>query len=164
MSVPPQREDLCQQTSNLHIARLDAHPAAVEPVVQWILTQWPEEAAEEVRQMLLDDSDCPPTLVALAGEEPVGVLAFKSHPPAQAATDELWINVLFVESSHRQQGIGRRLVRDSIPHTRDHGRKHLFVFTDIPQFYENLGWQRYSFNKAKQMHVLRIDVTQEATS
>ena len=164
MSAPPQREDLRQLTSNLHIARLDAHPATLEPVVQWILTQWPEEAAEEVRQMLLDDSDCPPTLVALAGEKPVGVLAFKSHPPAQSDTDELWINVLFVESSHRQQGIGRRLVRDSIPHARDHGRKHLFVFTDIPQFYENLGWQRYSFNEAKQMHVLRVAISEEATN
>ena len=73
--------------SKIQIAKLDESMASVDPVVRWIITQWPEESAEEVRQMLLDDSDCPATLVAMAGEEPIGVLAFKSHPPAQSDID-----------------------------------------------------------------------------
>lgn len=149
---------MLQDPTQIQITRLDAHPALVDTVVEWITTEWPEESPEEVREMLLDDSNCPPTLIAMTNEEPVGVLAFKCHPPAKSDTDELWINVLFVISDWRCCGVGSRLVHESIAYAADHGQKQMFVFTNLPQFYERLGWQRFSFNEAKQMHVLNIHI------
>lgn len=137
--------------------RLDAHPAMVDPVAEWITRHW-QESFEEVRQMLLDDSNCPPTLVAVREDEPIGVLAYKCHPPAGLDKEELWINVLYVTPSWRHHGIGSRLVREGITRAADHGHPRLFVFTDLPQFYERLGWQRFSFNEAKQMHLLNIHI------
>ena len=144
--------------SEFQFNRLDAHSPHIDTVVEWIITEWPEESPVEVRQMLLDDSNCPPTLIALANEEPVATLAFKYHPPANSDTDELWINVLYVNSDWRRCSIGSRLVHEAIARAADHGQKQLFVFTNLPQFYERLGWQRFSFNEAKQMHVLNIHI------
>ncbi|MBC8327084.1 MAG: GNAT family N-acetyltransferase [Verrucomicrobia subdivision 3 bacterium] len=141
--------------ANIQITRLDEHLAHVDTVGHWITTQWPEESLREVCDMLLDDSNCPPTLIAMAEDQPVAVLAYKRHPSTESDTDELWINVLYVTPDWRKRGIGSQLVREGTSFAATHGPKPLFVFTDIPQFYERLGWQRHRFNKAKQMHVLK---------
>jgi len=144
--------------SEVQITQLDEDSPHIDAVVEWITTEWPEEYSKEVRQMLLDDSNCPPTLIAVAGDAPVAVLAFKCHPPAGSDKNELWINVLFVISDWRSRGIGSHLVHESTARAALHGQQQLFVFTDLPQFYERLGWQRFSFNEAKQMHVLNTRI------
>ena len=140
----------------LRIAQIDQYPECIGTVVDWIVKKWSTSSPEEVKQMLLENKECPPALVAVFDDGPVAVLAYKLHRLAQRDSVELWVNALYVASPWRGQGVGSHILCEGVKGAASSGRTYLYVYTDIPSFYERLGWRRFSYDDGNAMHVLEI--------
>lgn len=143
-----------REERHVRIVPLNQHPEHVETVVGWIFDQWGTLSREETKDMLVANKGGPPALIAMSPEGPVGVLGYKFHLLKPAGSEELWINALLITPTWRGRGIGRRLLIDGMKAAVDSGRNSLYVYTDIPAFYENVGWRRFRYNDETQMHVL----------
>lgn len=126
------------------------HPASIEPLsdypsalpiaARWVWETWPSKTYDETLASLDNPENCPPTLIAIhAGRQPVGVLGFGRFRRAEDATATLWINVLYVAKEQRSRGIGSRLLVAAIDHAQP-WTESLYVYTDVPGWYENRGW------------------------
>lgn len=71
----------------------------------------------------------------------MGGLAFATYPRPDDGSSAVWINALFVAPDFRGQGIASKLVRAAEAEAGAHGIADLFVYTDVPRLYQNLGWQ-----------------------
>ena len=71
----------------------------------------------------------------------VGGLAFSSfaHPKSQQVA--LWINALLVMPEHRHKGIASRLIDEAEAQAKSGDSRELFVLTDVPDLYQQRGWQ-----------------------
>ncbi|MFT6435863.1 MAG: GNAT superfamily N-acetyltransferase [Candidatus Azotimanducaceae bacterium] len=69
-----------------------------------------------------------------------GGLAFStfSHPTREVIS--VWINALLVEPEYRGEGHGSNLVRAAEVEAEKFKLKELFVLTEFPRLYQNLGW------------------------
>lgn len=137
------------------IAPIDQHSECVEAVADWIVGEWGGSSPDEVKRSLVENRECPPALIAITDDGPIAVLAYKLHPLAQQGSLELWVNALYVVPRWRGHGVGSRILREGVQGAACSGRTHLYVYTDIPQFYELRGWQRFSYDDANAMHVLQ---------
>ena len=137
---------------DIQIVRLIDHRDHVDVVVQWIFDQWGKENNDTrgaIREMLLETHACPPSLIAVSGSDPVGVVAFNRHRLStkegeSTATDplDLWVNVLYIcEDRRRSQGIGSQLLEQAVDEVRKIGiEERLYVYTDVAGYYQRHGW------------------------
>lgn len=102
----------------LRIAQIDQYPECIGTVVDWIVKKWSTSSPEEVKQMLLENKECPPALVAVFDDGPVAVLAYKLHRLAQRDSVELWVNALYVASPWRGQGVGSHILCEGVKGAR----------------------------------------------
>ena len=140
------------------IARIDQYPECIETVVDWIVSQWGETSPEEVKQTLLESKECPPALVAISDDGPIAVLGYKLHPLRGCDSQELWVNALYVASAWRGQGVGSHILGEGVKRAVSADKAYLYVYTDIPGFYERHGWRRFRYNEDNAMHVLKIPI------
>ncbi len=86
-----------------------------------IRREWGEVAA---RHMHVDDGF---SIVALAGEEPVGLIGvvWRALPPPLPPTEEAFINIIEVRSDLRRRGIAAQLVALSAERARARGAYQL---------------------------------------
>ena len=141
---------------SFRVVRFEQHPEHAETVVDWLEGEWTDSTSDEYMQTLVGINDCPPALIAVSGDEPIAVLGYKLYPLTEPNSMELWINVLFVVSSWRGRGVGTNLLSEGVKGAIPSHGEALYVYTDVPQFYERLGWQRVSFDDTQGMHILRI--------
>lgn len=59
----------------------------------------------------------------------------------EARTLGWWINTLLVAPKFRRIGIGSRLVQEAERHVAKVGTGELYVYTNVPQLYQKLGWE-----------------------
>lgn len=132
---------------------LARHPACVPQLAAWHYAEWrhlyagwtPEIVAEE----LVVHRACaaiPTTLVALAGDEPVGSVSLLEEDglPGYAHCSP-WLASLYVDVPFRGRGIGARLVQRVMALARalDVPRLHLFT-PGQEAFYTALGWRPFA--------------------
>ena len=146
----------------MRIARLDRHPEFVETAVDWFVNEW-GSTRQSAKDSLMDNEGCPPALVAMNSDGPMGILGYNIHLLLNSGDSrELWINALYVAPQWRHRGVGARLVRKAVKQAARANRKSLFVYTDIPTFYESLGWRRLSCVEETEMHILEYAIRPEA--
>ena len=121
------------------IEPLSDHPLALPIAAQWIWETWGTKTLDQTIELLNQPKDCPPTLVALAGTRPVGVLGFGRWRRTDETVDSLWINSLFVIEDERSRRLGSRLLATAVESASSFAEE-LNVFTDIPIWYERRGW------------------------
>ena len=129
---------LIEPMQSLTIADLSKHPNHLARVLDWLYSTWSDEN-NEFNDALILGSDRPGALLALIGDDPGGVIAFKRYKAVMQTRPELWINALFVVPKFRRLGIGSRLVQFGIERSIPEFTNQLFVYTDIPVLYESLG-------------------------
>lgn len=145
-----------EPSRSIEIVPVARHPQVLNTVAGWILDQWGSSPIEEISESLRDNRDCPPTLIAMLAGQAIGVLSYRTYRLANRDTEDLWINALYVAKPQRGKGVGARLVEAGVKAAKQEAscRKSLYVYTDIPIFYEQLGWQRVDFNQQTEMHIL----------
>lgn len=115
-----------------------APPEFLDQLQNWFELEWGESDAYEH-----DHSRHAPlaSLLALSDSNVlIGGLAFTTYPKPDDRGSGVWINALFVAPDFRGQGIASTLVRAAEAKAKAHGIADLFVYTDVPQLYQNLGW------------------------
>lgn len=125
-------------------------------VLSWLRSTW-DDPENVFAETLVPSGNCPGALIAVAEDGPVGVLTFKLHPVPRRTIDELWINAVYVVPNFRRRGVGRRLIRSAVAHSIPGFAKRLFVFTDVPNLYEPLGWKRIDFSSTFGSYTLRFE-------
>src|SRR5215469_2569455 len=95
-----------------------------------------------------DAAEPPGTLIAVAGQTPVGVVCLveqdmAGYGPAAGLTP--WLKGLYVAPSARRQGVGGVLVRRCEAWAASLGHQALYLYTErdsgAQALYESLGWR-----------------------
>ena len=107
-----------------------------------------------------DPSQIPLSFVAFAGNEPAGTVQLIACDSKARPDLTPWLAALYVDPSHREKGIGSRLVRRIVLEASRLGCAEVFLETDIPEFYERLGASRYE-PLTEGGWIMRIDVSHE---
>ena len=141
---------------SVEIAELDQHPMHRPQVVEWLYAQWEESTRDEFDEAIRTRSGCPPTLIAIDHDQPIGVLAYTLFTMKTRTTEDMWINAVYVATSWRGRGVGSRLVTEGVHAAKAFGRSTIYVNTDVPRFYERNGWTRFRYNQETSMHVLQF--------
>ena len=128
--------------NSVEILRLSDRPDHVATAAGWLFEQWGKDPLESYEAVLQDHDRRPAALLALSGGKPIGVVGFTRHQLEGQERDELWINVLYVITTWRKKGVGRWLVSEAVKSAREFGAPMLYVYTDVPRFYEKDGWQK----------------------
>jgi predicted N-acetyltransferase YhbS len=140
------------------IDQLPRHPDFADIATDWLEDEWGSVPRAETLKMLSNTVNLPPALIAISEGRPIGVLGFKRHVIGGGEDGpELWINAVFVVPEHRNAGIGSQLVTDAIDAVAAFGERTLYVYTDIPEFYEKRGWTRHSEREETGMTTLTIE-------
>lgn len=142
------------------IEPLSDHPLALRIAAQWIWETWPTKTLNETIELLDQPKDCPPALIALIDERPVGVLGFGRWRQPDETADSLWINSLYVIEDERSRRLGSRLLATAVESASAFADE-LNVLTDIPIWYERRGWE--TIEVADEGSVLRRSVAQATT-
>lgn len=122
------------------IESLSDHPSALPVAARWVSDTWGSKTYDETLASLDNPENCPQTLIAIKpGRQPVGVLGFGRFRRSEDTTATLWINVLYVVEGQRSRGVGSRLLLAAIDRAEP-WTERLYVYTDVPGWYENRGW------------------------
>ncbi len=126
-----------------HLFELPRHRLAVAELIHrefW--TAVPGASVERMAARLAQAADpdhVPLCLVALHGDEPVGVVNLVDNDD-EAHTDwRPWLAGLVVRDGWRGHGVGSALVRELLVHARRLGIGRVYFGTDGPGFYTRLG-------------------------
>lgn len=84
----------------------------------------------------------PAPILAVEQDQLLGGLSFTDHALPDSKESGVWINTLLVAAQFRNRGIGASLIKAAEAEAARLGIGELFVFTEIPRFYEKLGWTR----------------------
>jgi len=83
----------------------------------------------------------PPPLIAIENETLVGGLVYSLWPNPETEHTTIWVNGLIVKPNWRRKGIASTLIQGAM-----NNKPLLFVLTEIPHLYSNIGWQTISKN------------------
>ena len=121
-------------------------PGHARRLREWLVAEWGEGAV--FKSQSDGNITVPMPLLAVLGQQLLGGLVFSRFREPVGDACGLWINALFVAPEHRRKKIATQLIRAAETEALQAGEVQLFALTDIPQLYENVGWQRvYSSDK-----------------
>ncbi len=133
----------------IRFALLADHPGAIRRIAEWYHGEWgylspstgPEDIERRLRRALTRDA-IPLAILALEGDEVVGVLELKFREMAIYPEREHWLGGVYVPVSHRGKGIAAGLVRHAAETARSLGIRTLSLQTEKPNggLYARLGW------------------------
>jgi predicted N-acetyltransferase YhbS len=87
----------------------------------------------------------PTTLVAMAGDEPIGSVSIVERDMTTHPDLGPWLAAVYVEPLFRGRGVGSELVQRAVRRAAELGAKRVYLYTDdAPAFYERLGWSTVS--------------------
>lgn len=127
----------------MHILPLPECPQHLDTITQWVWDEWGGRhvggSIAQVRSIVAGRPTCPPTLVALDGTTPVGMLGFRRITLHGREPLRLFVNQLFVVPGQREHGIGTELVRDALGRVGPEDAA-LYVYTHLRDWYAARGF------------------------
>lgn len=128
----------------MEIIKLRENPAMKEEMARWFHEKWgiPLEAyLESMEECLADPNGVPQWYVAIENSQIVGglgVIENDFHDRKDLAPN---VCAVYVEESHRCQGIAGKLLYFISEDMRAMGIAPLYLLTDHTSFYERYGWE-----------------------
>lgn len=133
--------------------------AHADSLTTWLMEEWPDSrlSFEARRERLVAPQDCPPTQVAVRGNEPIGVVAFRRFRREGDEAPSLFIDALYTCPPFRNRGVASLLLEVAV---NEAGRcaRELFVYTDRPNWYEKRGWSLVDADPRAPFVVLRRSI------
>lgn len=112
-------------------------PHHLKQLREWFIAEWGQvDPFEEYK----DGFIVPSPLLVIDGQQLLGGLVFTRYLIPGNKKKGLWINAIFVKPEHRGSGIGSQLIQAAEVEAASIKEKDLFVSTDVPELYQNLGW------------------------
>lgn len=129
----------------------------LDTVSQWIFDEWSKDngdSLDTIREKLLVKDESPTSKVAVEKTAPVGFVWISRYRRPEDSSPTLWINGLYVKDSHRSRGIGSSLVQLA-EQLSSNFEDELYAYTEIPEFYLQLGWRIHQGKNASGNAVVR---------
>lgn len=134
----------------IEIDHLFNHTNQVRRVATWIYDEFwrdkPGYSVEFFEGLLRDASDpdrIPLSLLAIVDGTPAGTINL-IHSDSERRPDlHPWLAALIVVPEFRNRGVGRALCRAGAAHAHRLGVREVFLGTDMPAFYAQLGAELY---------------------
>lgn len=131
----------------MQIYFLGNHPEHIQTVAEWIRSEWGkptnrplESVLVELKQQLNSDR-LPLTLIAIDDSTCIGTISLIENDLDRRSDLSPWLGMLYVDPSHRNDGVGRTLVESACSTARDIGINRLYLHTEAsPVYYHKLGW------------------------
>ena len=132
----------------IEIAHLYQHAAHFPVVAGWIYNEWwlnrpgYSVASLEARLRQASDPDAIPlSLLAIGDGRPVGTVNLVQNDNTQRPHLYPWLAAMLVQPQWRGVGVGSKLVVALLAEARRLHVSHLYLGTDIPEFYARFGAQ-----------------------
>lgn len=117
----------------------------MELVINWLWKEWGNEKNysyyKSIVESSLDKENLPQTFIALMDDEPVGTVGLWRCDLMSRQDLFPWLACLYVLPEYRGKGIGLALQRFLIKYSGEIGYKEIFLYTELDNYYEKLGWQ-----------------------
>src|SRR3954469_2436378 len=129
----------------ISVVELFDYPILIPAVVNWFRNEWPDsQDASAVEKRLCGSRrrcELPLTLIAVSGSAPIGFVSLTFYEKGIEEARPHWIDALYVESSHRGQGLAQWLLEAAEERAAALGITELFALTEIPGLYHKRGWR-----------------------
>ena len=171
---PPEHRTLrtaASQGSFLEIVQLiPSHtvPELIPLVAGWLYNEWGRhlpgrslETAEHALRQEPDPRGLPSTLIAIEGDEPVGVARLVEFDLDSRPDLGPWLASVYVPADKRSRGTGTLVCSGIVEIARQRGYSTLYLFTpDRAPFYERQGWEvvGYQLHRGVQVTLMKLDL------
>jgi GNAT superfamily N-acetyltransferase len=144
------------------ITYLADHPEYLPIVARWAHGKWghrpPARTVEQTEagfRTRLNRDHIPLTLIALEGEQPLGMASIFVQDMSIRPELTPWLAAVFVAPDQRGKGIGSALVQAIEAKAHELGVTRLYLFTpDKQSFYARLGWSPVEWAEYRTERVL----------
>ncbi|MFC7785143.1 MULTISPECIES: GNAT family N-acetyltransferase [unclassified Rossellomorea] len=86
------------------------------------------------------EEDLPRFYIALHEEKIIGTYALLRNDLNSRQDLYPWFACLYVDPEHRGRGLGSNLLAHALQQANEKGYKHLYLTTDLEDYYEKYGW------------------------
>lgn len=133
------------------IVDLRHYPYYLPLLAQWHFAEWAYlhpgcsiGMLEQDMQKYLQPDFLPSMFIMLDQQQLLGSSSIVANDLATRPQLSPWLANVYVHSSYRGQGMGRRLVQFAMQQAKAAGVKRLYLFTaDQQAFYHSMGWQSF---------------------
>lgn len=133
----------------MKIEFLADHPHLIPTLASWFYEEWGRGAAQSTIEKIeaglknrLNRDNLPLTIVALVKSMLVGTASLKIREVETHAHLPYWLGSVYVHPSHRDQGIGAKIVVHAVDLADKLGLNELFLYTHSHEkFYSRLDWK-----------------------
>ncbi|MEM9820242.1 MAG: GNAT family N-acetyltransferase [Bacteroidota bacterium] len=128
------------------IIELSERPDLLQQGIQYFWKQWGSEQNLSFYQDCIlhsvDKSNALPKFyLALEQAQIIGSYALLVNDIISRQDLMPWLACLYVEESHRKQGIAEQLLQHGLAQSKAKGFNYLYLSSDLVNFYERKGWQ-----------------------
>ena len=117
---------------------------------EWTISEW---GNKDFPTENLYDEWLPLSILAYQNNILIGGLRFDYYIKPEHTKKTLWINAVFVVPNSRKQGVASLLIKKAVDIARTTTFKELYVYTQFPSLYSNIGWE--SLEKNDDNYVLK---------
>jgi len=125
-------------------------PHVLPTVARWLIEEFfvdkPEHTVENMvtRMQGARRDEIPLGLISFEEEVPTGVVSLLQNDLGRPSPLTPWLAGLYVAPQFRGKGIGKKLVSACVAEAKRFGFDALYLYSDIPAFYESVGWKIHS--------------------
>jgi GNAT superfamily N-acetyltransferase len=133
----------------MKIIELSKRPDLLDNAIQYFWSCWGKESNFDfyrdcIENALNPKNDLPKFFIVLENEKIIASYALLVNDIISRQDLKPWFACLFVNETHRNQGIAGKLLNHAIIQTKQKGYKYLYLNSDLDNFYERKGWIIFS--------------------
>lgn len=132
----------------MQVIELSKRLDLMEKAVSYFWKCWGNEANfsfynDCIQHSINPENDLPKFYVVLENEEIIASYALLINDIISRQDLVPWFACLYVNESHRNQGIAEQLLNHGLRQAKNKGFDYLYLSSDLENFYERKGWEMF---------------------